>query len=232
MTGRLTLPQQRAQETRQRILEAAARVFAHEGYGQAAVEDILTEAGISRGAFYHHFSGKDEVFRALLDEHLEQEFVELRGLGPADSVREVLDRYVAFQLNHIESELSDESLGMEFWAAAAHDDSLRSAVNDFHHRTLGLTADMIRAGQSAGALRTDLDVEAAGFLLQALFEGAHVLLSLDAEVIDLERLRRPWADLIERFVTGAAGADVGDFQERIASLLQQFGHERSHSQSE
>ncbi len=63
---RLTLPQQRARETRQRILDAAFRVFARQGLGQASIDDIAREASISKGALYHHFPGKQELFYALL----------------------------------------------------------------------------------------------------------------------------------------------------------------------
>lgn len=220
--ARLTLPQQRKLETRDRILRAGTRIFARKGYGQAAVEDILNEAGISRGAFYHHFSGKDEVFKALLGEHLQREFIEMRALEQAKSLREVLQRYTDFLLNHIRAELAGDSLGMEFWAAAAHDDAIRGGVNEFHGRTLRLTADMLRAGQHAGVVRSDVDVEGAAFLLQAIFEGAHVLLSLDPDLISVDRLRGPWADLLERFLTNEGEGDVEDFQKRIAVLLRQF----------
>jgi len=50
--------QQRSEETRARILDAAIRRFAIAGYDAASVEDICTEAGVSKGAFYHHFPTK------------------------------------------------------------------------------------------------------------------------------------------------------------------------------
>jgi AcrR family transcriptional regulator len=48
-----------------RILDAAARLFAHYGYDKTTVDDIAREAGVSKGAIYLHFKGKDELFEGL-----------------------------------------------------------------------------------------------------------------------------------------------------------------------
>ena len=50
--------QARARDRKQRILEAAADVFAQRGYGDAGVDEIATAAGTSKGGLYFHFSGK------------------------------------------------------------------------------------------------------------------------------------------------------------------------------
>jgi AcrR family transcriptional regulator len=61
MARGLTLPQQRKEETRVRILEAACRVFAGRGYEAATVEEITAECGIAEGALYGHFASKEEL---------------------------------------------------------------------------------------------------------------------------------------------------------------------------
>jgi AcrR family transcriptional regulator len=60
------------QETRQRLFEAAATVFAAQGIGAASVEAIAAAAGLTRGAFYSNFDGKDELITAMLADHVEQ----------------------------------------------------------------------------------------------------------------------------------------------------------------
>jgi AcrR family transcriptional regulator len=52
--------------TRDRLLAGALEVFARKGYEDARVEDICQEAGAARATFYRHFTGKDELFLALL----------------------------------------------------------------------------------------------------------------------------------------------------------------------
>lgn len=57
--------------TRQRILAAAAEVFAAEGYFRATMDDIARRAGLSKGALYFHFPSKEELFLSLMD-HMAQ----------------------------------------------------------------------------------------------------------------------------------------------------------------
>jgi len=222
MTLRLTLPQQRARETRQRILQAASRVFARRGYGEATVDDVLLETGISRGAFYHHFAGKEQLFKALLDEHLSEGALELGAFGPVSSLRELIERFVAFQVHHLEADRDSGRLSIEFWAQATREDWARGPVAHFHRRSIGLIREMLRLGQSSQVIRPDLDVAAAAFLLQAVFEGTAVLLAVDPDCVDLHSLSRPWADLIEGFVKGDDDADIRKLQEQAAELFRQL----------
>ena len=54
-------------ETRDRILEAAVTVFAHKGYHDTKVDDIVAESQTSKGSFYFYFPSKQEIFLALVD---------------------------------------------------------------------------------------------------------------------------------------------------------------------
>ena len=57
----------RRERTRERLLDAAADVFARVGFGAASVEAIAEAAGFTRGAFYSNFESKDELFLALTE---------------------------------------------------------------------------------------------------------------------------------------------------------------------
>src|SRR5918992_6091674 len=81
-------------QTRQELLEAAARVFARRGFHGASVEAVSEEAGYSTGALYSNFGGKEDLFLALWEERIDRRRRELReviarsggpsaGLGPA-----------------------------------------------------------------------------------------------------------------------------------------------------
>jgi AcrR family transcriptional regulator len=59
-------------ETRDKLFEAAARVFEDHGIGGASIEAIAAAAGFSRGAFYSNFASKDELIIAMLEDHVEQ----------------------------------------------------------------------------------------------------------------------------------------------------------------
>jgi AcrR family transcriptional regulator len=59
-------------ETRDKLFEAAARVFEEQGINGASIEAVAASAGFSRGAFYSNFESKDELIIAMLEDHVAQ----------------------------------------------------------------------------------------------------------------------------------------------------------------
>ena len=53
------------EETIRRILDTAERLFVEKGYERASLQDILDETGLSKGAVYHHFASKEDIFYAV-----------------------------------------------------------------------------------------------------------------------------------------------------------------------
>lgn len=72
--------QQRTEATRRALLEAARRIFARDGFEASRIEDIASATGHTRGAFYAHFSSKEDLFFALLEQEASDRLIELRGL--------------------------------------------------------------------------------------------------------------------------------------------------------
>ncbi len=56
-----------AEATRGLLIDAARELFTDQGYGATSIEDITRRAGVARGALYHHFPGKEDLFRAVYD---------------------------------------------------------------------------------------------------------------------------------------------------------------------
>jgi AcrR family transcriptional regulator len=57
-----------AEQTRQDLLDAALSVFSQKGYAATRLEDVASVAGVTRGAIYHHFGSKEDLFSALIEE--------------------------------------------------------------------------------------------------------------------------------------------------------------------
>ena len=62
-----TLRARQAEETRQLLIATARDLFTERGFAATSIEEIIQRAGVAKGALYHHFSGKKELFRAVYD---------------------------------------------------------------------------------------------------------------------------------------------------------------------
>ena len=83
---RTTKRQEQFEATRRKLIRVARRLFASRGYGGTSIEDITRGARVTRGALYHHFDGKDEIFRAVFEE-VERELVEKAAVATATERR-------------------------------------------------------------------------------------------------------------------------------------------------
>ena len=114
-------------EARGELLSAALRVFARRGYGQAGVDEIAAEAGYSKGALYWHFSSKEELLMALLEERVDapmREMVSLLESAPPErDVSVEASRNFAERLGRQRDAVL---LEREYWSLAIRDPELRA----------------------------------------------------------------------------------------------------------
>ena len=114
-------------EARDELLTAALRVFARRGYREAGVDEIAAEAGYSKGALYWHFSGKEDLLQALLDERIDapmREMVELLESAPPD--RDMSVEAAREFARRISTERDALLLEREYWSLAIRDPELRA----------------------------------------------------------------------------------------------------------
>ena len=71
-----------AASTRRALIDAARALFAQNGYAETSLDDVVAEAGVTKGALYHHFDNKKELFAAVV-EIVEEHVMELVAAGPS-----------------------------------------------------------------------------------------------------------------------------------------------------
>src|SRR3970040_1389652 len=98
MTAAVREPPRRRkrEETRGRLMDAAIGIFARSGFDRATVDEIVREAGFSKGAFYVHFESKEDLFWAMLEERISrQQDTFRRAVGHTQPVAEKVPQRLA-----------------------------------------------------------------------------------------------------------------------------------------
>jgi AcrR family transcriptional regulator len=123
-------------EVRDRILDAASKVFAAEGFAGATIDAIGQAAGFTKGAVYSNFESKDELFLALLDREFEHRGEQIAtalqsggDTGTAAAARE-LSRSV---LDGVHGHADYYVLFVEYWLRAVRDPQLRERLIERRH---------------------------------------------------------------------------------------------------
>jgi AcrR family transcriptional regulator len=141
------LTRKEAQEqTRERVLVAAAKVFARRGYHRATVDEIASEAGFTIGALYSNFAGKEDLFLALADRQVSERVAEVAAMGDAAEGHEP-NKDAAEQLRaFLERDPEWPLLFYEFWSLSVRNPELqgelakrRDAIRDALAETPGAT---------------------------------------------------------------------------------------------
>lgn len=163
--------QQRSQETRQRILTAAGQLFSHTGYDATGVAQICASAGISKGAFYHHFPTKQAVFLALLDDWLAEVDRQMESIMAASgSVPDGLIRTAANTGPIFNAGNGQLPMFLEFWSQARHDPAVWQATIEPYRRYQQIFTALFRRGVEEGSFAA-LDPEQAALTLVSLAVG-------------------------------------------------------------
>ncbi|MEO8357882.1 MAG: TetR/AcrR family transcriptional regulator [Chloroflexota bacterium] len=169
--------QQRSEETRAKIIESAIRLFSSRGYTAASVDDICTEAGISKGAFYHHFESKQALFLALLDGWLKTIDNSIEASRDKTAPETFMQMTEAFPYIFA---TAGEGLPMflEFWLQASRDEKVWQASVAPYRRYQKHFTSLIKKGVDEGSfvevnpeLTSRMIISTAmGLLLQSLMD--------------------------------------------------------------
>lgn len=183
------------EETRKRILDTAGRRFKKDGLDGSGIATLMSDAGLTNGAFYAHFSSKDDLVEAVLSEQLVAQIAGFAELSPGRAgVAELVRLYLSPEhRNHPESgcpsaALLDEITRCPKGTKSSYTAGIKAIVDEIAVRLAPNDPDSVR-GRAASAFammigtvqlsRALSDRKLANELLEASTESAFELLGLE-----------------------------------------------------
>lgn len=189
-------------EVRARIASAALRVVARKGYRRATVQDVVGESGLSVGAIYTHFKGKDELFLATCDRLAEQGLADLASLLVAgQSTAHKLAIAVRFFVDTID--LHGDAPGqitlVQAWAEADQEPGVREMLVRRRERLVAAAQLLLQEGIASGDVPPWLDLDGVARAFTGVLDGL-MLQRIEAgdtyRASDLERRARAMLEVL------------------------------------
>lgn len=149
--------------TRAKLIDAALKLFSTSGYEHATVDDISQEAGYSKGAYYFHFSTKDDILMELLRKWIENRSTILDGGPDGDGgTRVMLQEFFSYS-----EEPRWPAVLLEFWAQGVRNSNVSGKLNTAYASWRKTIATHFEAAATSGELNVASAEDAASVVLAA-----------------------------------------------------------------
>ena len=188
----------RPERTRQELLHQARRLFARDGYAEASIREIVVAAGLTKGALYHHFDDKLDLYRAVVEEMAE----ELAGRieAAADGCPDPWERLQAMCRAYLDASL-DASLARILMLEAPAVLGWKAWCEIGERHEVRVFAAGVREAAAAGQLPPDSVEGTAQVLLGALNTAARMIATASDRTAARTRAERT----IDRLLGGLRG---------------------------
>lgn len=152
--GKLMTERRPSSERKAEILEAALKVFIRKGYSDTRMDDIVQEIGLSKGALYHHFSSKRDLFITLIENWMDQ----FAGIQKGKSARGVPSRDLIQRVSLFTAKIFQRNpnwflVEPEIWAFANRDQEIRVLARKLYTRILSELEGLVQRGIDYGEFK-------------------------------------------------------------------------------
>jgi TetR/AcrR family acrAB operon transcriptional repressor len=188
-----------AEQTRQDLLDAALTIFSKKGYTATRLEDIAKVAGVTRGAIYHHFGSKSDLFLALMDAAtmVGNSAID-RAVSEGGTFVEVLSRILVYTFNLLEDDRRFSEV-MALQLTTPDVDALAQRRYEEAQELVQSISGFFRVIIEQGGLRPDLDPETAARAFLGYQNGLSILWLANRQAFSIKE-NAP--ELAEIFVHG------------------------------
>src|SRR5215218_8476825 len=183
-------------DTRDKLFEAAARVFEEQGIGGASIETLAAAAGFSRGAFYSNFSSKDELIIAMLEDHVEQSIKRLHELlAKHKNLPDFIDALKTMDRSQQDPLGRSPLLHMEMILFVARAEKRRPELAKRLRARRKLIADIVEATSKNSGGKAILNPMWTGAVVLAMEDGFRLHRLIDPETTPADSFLRAIGDL-------------------------------------
>src|SRR3954449_8012051 len=186
-------------DTREKLFEAAARVFEEQCIGGASIEAIAAAACFTRGAFYSNFKSKDELIIAMLEDHVEQSIGRIRDLlEKHKNLADFIDALKTMNRSQQDPLGRSPLLHMEMILFVARAEKRRPELAKRLSARRKLVADIIEATLKSNARADTLNPPWMASVVLALEDGFRLHRLIDPETTPADSFLRAITDLRRR----------------------------------
>ena len=172
------------EQARQRIIEAALQVFVERGYHNTTMDHIAEHLGVSKGAIYQYFKGKDQLFSEVITFFIGIRKDEVMSIVLSnDPMKLATAEFIDMK---IERALQTQSFGLDLLLEAARNESLRMRIAEVLQKSYDDFLTQIESLKERGALRKEAEVGTIWRGLIALRDGLISSILLGANVSDVK----------------------------------------------
>src|ERR1700704_3591665 len=169
-------------DTREKLFEAAARVFEEQGIGGVSIEAIAAAAGFSRGAFYSNFKSKDELIIAMIEDHVARSIRRnLDLLATHDNLADYIGALKSMDRSRQDPLARSPLLHMEMILFVARAEKRRPELAERLRARRKLIADIVETTAKNGNRKTLLNPNWVGAVVLALEDGFRLHRLIDPE---------------------------------------------------
>ena len=198
---RLTREEKKAQ-TRERLIEAAARVFAEKGFATTSLDEVAEAAGLTKGAVYSNFENKEDLIQAVLQASQDR----MSGIGDIAIESPTMEEQQAVAARLFSERVAQERdafvLFLDFAVYALRNPAVYEDFLAHHRADLRQVAQMIEEHTPAEGPRFKTDVDRAALIFQVVVHGIALEKLIDPEGIPDDLFDRLMPILVEAFEAG------------------------------
>jgi TetR/AcrR family transcriptional regulator, transcriptional repressor for nem operon len=177
-------------DTRRSILDAAQRIMAHKGFAAVGINEVLAEAGVPKGSFYHYFSSKDAFGEAMMHAYFVDYLADMdRILAERDltAAQRLMNYWQHWRETQSVDDCQGKCLAVKLGAEVSDlSESMRLALKEGTTAIVDRLEQTIDSGTRDGSLAVTGDVRGVAQVLYEMWLGASVLAKIHRDLAPLD----------------------------------------------